>query len=62
MITMAVAWHLDLLLDEQALDELAVPLPEPGMVHADTKLQRMPQVRVLRAEHYAFTDRLGFAS
>ena len=49
--------HLDLLLHEQALDELAIALPEPGMVHADTELQRVPQVRVLRAEHSTLLDR-----
>ena len=42
------ARHLYLLLHEEALDELAVLLPQPGVMHADAKLQRMPKVRVLR--------------
>ena len=36
--------HLDLLLDEEALDQLTVSLPQPGMVHAYPELQGVPQV------------------
>ena len=42
--------HLYLLLHKKPLDELAVPLSQPSVVHANAELQRVPQVRVLRSD------------
>ena len=40
--------RLDLLLDKQALRQLAVTLIQPSMVQSNAELQRVPQVRILR--------------
>lgn len=52
------AAHLDLLLHEEALHQLAVPLVQAGVVQPDAELQRVHQVRVLQSKQHSLCSEM----